>query len=891
MKFLLLLLLLASQVFATDFSQEEIIQGYKIDGDKTYFVFSSELYKASTQNATVTGSFRAWNQEMQDEKWQLKKNDSNLWTLEIKNPELEKIPPFAEFKFRINEGEWLSPPEISENTQGGNLVFAHKTERRTFKAELVSGNHIRVIFSGYELSYSPNDYKIIDSKNEEIRIKKVLYENQGVRHLIPETELDRRRVYYVHNTKINKKAFCNFDGWFRKVYSDKELGANYVSETNRTWFRIFAPRATKVVLHLYKKHHTTEPFRAVPMQMDENCVWEYSTEGNLHGTYYDFSVHGFNEPGNKFYETNPVRISDPYARVNVEAFGKSRVWNKTKPATPLKNGIPKMEDVIAYEVHVQDFTTALNGLDEKKKGTFEGFTQTGLKNSKGEKIGFDYLVDLGINVVHLQPVQEYLHYPDKIWRKNFENDPFFIERGINLENYQWGYRTSHAFAVETKFRTKGSDFGEQNEQFRDLVQKFHSKGIAVIVDFVFNHTAERMDLRNYLMHFTAIDQQYYYRNTEELDFIGEYGTETKSEDRPMMARWVIDQCKTYIEEFGVDGFRIDLAGQTDEQTLRQLISEIGEDKIVYGEPWIASADPDYESNPDWDWYKADSPITFFQDDSRNAFKGPTSNPKRKEVDRGFAGGNGERERVKMALSNGFAEDQTTTSGINYLDIHDNWALADRFATTDWNGELGVDEDQFKIATTLLFTSLGPIVIHGGTEIMRSKGSAPLKETTITLKDNGSIHEGPLYFHGKRDTYNLRLANEFQWENVGKTKADKGSNCDYKGMHEFWKGLIALRKSKYGEVFRINQKTPENYYRWIEPENTKLLGYFVNEKVFVLLNTDKKEAEFKGVEVPKGKWKLVATNDKVNLKGISKLKGGKKANFSLQGEGLKVWIKE
>jgi len=392
--------------------------------------------------------------------------------------------------------------------------------------------------------------------------------------------------------------------------------------------------------------------------------------------------------------------------------------------------------------------------------------------------------------------------------------------------------------------------------------------------------------------FAAIDVPYFYRTDNKLDFLGEYGTETKSEERPIMQRWIIEQCTDLIEQYGIDGFRIDLAGQTDQQTLLALREALGPDKIVYGEPWIASADPDYENNPDWDWYKEDSPITFFQDESRNAFKGPTANPTNKETDRGYAGGDGKREVVKQAISAGFQTDKTPLSGINYLDIHDNWALADRFASTDWDGRFGVDEDQYKIAATLLFTSLGPIVLHGGSEFMRSKASAPLIEITKQTKS------GPIWLHGKRDTYNLARANQFEWENLGNNIGDKPEiKCNYKNMNEFWKGLISLRKSLYGGVFRISEKPDSNYYKWLEPENKKQLGYFVNESILVLLNTDETHHSFKDVTFPPGVWRLIGNNEKVNhLKLIddkkdSILKGNKKYTLHLNGHGLKIWVRD
>jgi pullulanase/glycogen debranching enzyme len=202
------------------------------------------------------------------------------------------------------------------------------------------------------------------------------------------------------------------------------------------------------------------------------------------------------------------------------------VTPKTVSASPLTNGRPRSEQVMAYEVHVQDFTDLLP-VSNDLKGTIAGMGITGLTNSKGYAIGYDHLVNLGINTVHLMPVQEMLNWPKDEWKKAFSKDKYMIEQGIANETYDWGYRTSHSFAIESRYRQKGTLPGDERKQFRDVVQKFHDKNIAVIVDFVFNHTAENMDGRNYLYHFNAFDKQYYYR-TKNLEHIGEYGNETKS---------------------------------------------------------------------------------------------------------------------------------------------------------------------------------------------------------------------------------------------------------------------------------------------------------------------------------------------------------------------------
>lgn len=874
------------------FSDSEILQGYKVNGKDTYFVFDETLYSVKPYRVIIEGSFRNWDHNLIDKKWQLQKqNEHNgLWVL--KSPEL--IEPGSSFKFRIDEGKWITPLKNLPNIDGGNLIFEMDKESMSMTAEMVNLHHIRVLFSKSLRNYNldPANYRLFKADGVEVPILNVFYIRPGEIQVYPALDLLIDRVYYLQEKSHHLRSLVSYDGWFRHVYSDKKLGAYYESQLKKTIFRIFAPRANQVKLYLYKSPESKN-YTQHTMKMDGNYIWEISLDGNLEGQYYDYTIHGPNDPGNHFFESVPVHVSDPYGQVSVDSFGPCRIWPKVIPPRPVAGGRPAMKDVIAYEVHIQDFTRKLP-IDENKRGTFAGFVEKGLINSAGRSIGFDHLIDLGINVVHLQPIQEFLHYPADEWRKTFINDPYMKDNGINEENYQWGYRITHFMAIESRYRTKGSDWGAQNIQFRDMVEALHDAGIAVVVDMVFNHTGERMDGRMDYFNFSVIDMPYYYRTNNKLEYIGEYGTEVKSEERPMVQRWIYDQCKNLIEQYGVDGFRIDLAGLTDKQTLINLRREVGDDIIIYGEPWIDSADKNYEKNPDWNWYKEDAPITFFQDDARNAFKGSPFALKDKFKDRGYAGGNGERESIKKALSAGFKDDVNPLSGINYLDIHDNWALADRYAINDWDGRKGVEENRIKIAATLLFTSLGPIVIHGGSEFLRSKGSAPLKEVKKKFQDNY------LHFHGKNDTYNLATPNLFIWENKGKAIGDDGGKikCNYQNMYEYWRGLVALRKSKTGEIFRISEKPADNYYLWFEPENKRLIGYLIADQLLVLVNTDTVSGKFDDVTLLQGNsFQLIADINQINPgKGLNNktdsiLNGGKNYSIDIPAESLKIWARK
>lgn len=736
------------------------------------------------------------------------------------------------------------------------------------------------------------DYRISDASGSAIELSTLIASTAKDVILIPARPLDPKRVYFLEIPSLESRTRISFDGWFRTLYSAKPLGAEISPDGSKTDFRVFAPRAHAIRLYTYGTETKPSPkaLKQYELQRDADGVWEVSLDGDLHGTWYDFTVHGPTDPGNFFYETTPVHASDPYARVALDGQSQTRVWRKQKPAKPLVNGRPKMEDVVAYEVHVQDFTDLLPVADDLK-GTLPAMTIPGLKNKRGEPVGFDYLVNLGINVVHLLPMQEYFHYSDEEWSAAFKNDPLMKAMASSTENYDWGYRTTHAFAIENRFRRKGSEPGSEREQFANLVNAFHSKGIAVIVDIVPNHTGEDMDSRNNFLNFNILDRQYYYRTNSDGNHIGVFGNEVKTEDRPMVQRWLIDQAKALIEEFGVDGFRIDLAGQIDQQTLRKLREAVGEDIIIYGEPWIDVSDPVVRANPDWDWYKEDAPITFFQDDTRNAIIGSPFRLKDKKTDRGWAGGNvAQRSEVMRAIDNTYAEEaKSPNQGINYIDIHDNWTLADRFALTDWDGRLGVDQARYKIAAGLLLTSLGPIVLHGGSEFMRSKGLAPIEHRVLATAT------GPIYYKGREDTYNIRAPNQFDWDLIGKTASNDNPN-DHRNMQAWWRGMIELRTSELGRVFRQGNVPPKDYVTFFAPENQALLGYLVGERIFVAANVGETAGTLDQVTLPSGRWKQVANIKEVNIeRGVgganTTLIGGKPLSIPLGATDFRIWVRQ
>ena len=659
----------------------------------------------------------------------------------------------------------------------------------------------------------------------------------------------------------------------------------------QTVFELHAPRATDVTVHLYESRTGAET-EAVRLREGDADVWHVALPGDRSGAWYDFSVVGPAGPGSHFTNVSGERFRDPYATVAAD-WGRAMIWDDRDAAPSVLPRRPAFQDVVAYEVHVQDFTDGLP-VPPEARGTFDAFVMPGLRNAWGEPVGIDHIANLGVNVVHLMPVQEYLHYPDSTWAAAFADDPFMQAQGVAEENYQWGYRITDFFAVESRYRSRadGRDApGQEREQLRELVRAFHERGIAVIVDFVFNHTGENMEGRQRLFTFNGIDKHYAYRLDEAGEHIGVFGNEVKSENRPFVQQWLLEQCKMFVETFGVDGFRIDLAGQTDEQTLRWIKASLPDDLIWYGEPWIASSDPDYEANPSWDWYKADAPIPFFQDDTRTALKGPTSPPDGTPASRGFAGGAGNRDAALRAVANDYPEEARTTDGIAYLDIHDNWALPDRYAACTsgdcaFDGRAGIDAPALRIAAAMLLTTLGPVVINGGTEIARSKGAAPLPgEIGGQLVKQTAL--SPVYVNGRGDTYNLRAANRYLWDSLG----DPDYPVDAADLRDWWRALVALRLGDAGAPLRVAD-VPDGHVRAIAPDDPRALGYLVGDRVLVLVNAGDAAVGFPRIDLPGGTWRRALASDRDGWRADD---GARAAGFlaspELGPQRVEVWVRE
>jgi len=273
MKYLALLfsLFVTTFLYGQSFSNADKIQGYSAQNDSAVFIFDPSVYHVNPNKVVVTGSFRNWDQDMNNQEWIMEKSNT-FWILKIKNEKFKVIKPHDEFKFRINEGQWLNPPDDATNIKGGNLVFMKDEIIPEIKAELRDEYTIWANIIG-KRPLSKSAYRVFDASGNEVPIAGVL-PNTATETLITTGEpMDIKRVYFLMIPSLDLKSFCSFDGWFRNLYSDKELGANI--NGNQTTIRIFSPRAELVKVYLYKKRNDTTAYWVVNMTKDDFAVSYY----------------------------------------------------------------------------------------------------------------------------------------------------------------------------------------------------------------------------------------------------------------------------------------------------------------------------------------------------------------------------------------------------------------------------------------------------------------------------------------------------------------------------------------------------------------------------------------------------------------------------------------
>lgn len=469
--------------------------------------------------------------------------------------------------------------------------------------------------------------------------------------------------------------------------SDKKLGMIYSQK--ETIFRVYSPARKKIQLALYP--HMYEMNRELyNMDRAEDGVYEITIEKDLKGYYYTYIVE------------DKYEVTDPYSISSSINSNRSAIIDleDTNPKGFKEHKIPetKNKDAIIYEVHVKDFTFHPSS-KVNKRGKFLGFI---------EKI--PHLVELGVTHVQLLPVYDFLTVREE--KEYFHND----------ENYNWGYDPELYNSVEGSYSTNPEDPISRIYELKSLIQALHEAGLKLVLDVVYNHTYRTED-----SNFNVLAEKYYHRQYIDGNFADGAGCGNEiASERPMVRKFILDSLKYWVEEFKIDGYRFDLMGLVDIDTVELAIEELRKirpDIIIYGEPWAAGWTPLSDRKTTSKGKQSKLGFGLFNDNFRDAVKGDNDGKVA-----GFVQGN---QDYKTGTETGIAGSvyydeshigftKTPQESINYLNSHDNLILADKFkkvyTSLDDNGNKRLN----KLAHTILFTSQGIPFIHAGNEFLRSK---------------------------------------------------------------------------------------------------------------------------------------------------------------------------
>ena len=620
--------------------------------------------------------------------------------------------------------------------------------------------------------------------------------------------------------------FNHIDFSIYPVYTGNDLGVFWSPE--KTKVKIWAPTAKIVEFRLYKDGKTGEPFHKTQLQAGENGTWSTVLIGDYEGKFYTFKIND----GDWLNET-----PDMYARcVGVNGLrGKFFNPKNTNPENWEHDKGPRYNsftEAVIYETHVRDFSISKDS-GILNKGKFLGFTEENTQTPDGISTGLSHLKELGVTHVHLLPVYDF----------------YTVDEEKPLEKYNWGYDPLHYNATEGSYSTKPHDGTSRIREFKQLVQALHNAGIGVILDVVYNHT--------YLAKASVFNQTvpgYFYRQKQDGTFANASGCGNEmATERAMVRKYIIDSLKYWQQEFHIDGFRFDLMGIYDldtMKTIRQEMNNLDSGIILYGEGWAADQSPMPEQKRAVKMNTSLLPgIGSFNDDFRDALKGDNGNKKSK----GFVSGLDLREEaVKFGVVGAVNHPQivyeyvgTSLQGwaaepdqsINYASCHDNYTLWDKLKFSCPKATDVELRKMVKLAGALVLTSQGVPFLHSGVEFCRTK------------KGNGNSYKSP------------DAINQLDWSR----------KKQFPEVIEYHKKLIQLRKNH--PAFRMSsaEQIRQNLHFCTEYQ-TGVVSYCIEGagvgdswgKIILIFNGNRKEVT---VPLPEGNYQLMANGNEISEAGL------------------------
>ena len=617
-----------------------------------------------------------------------------------------------------------------------------------------------------------------------------------------------------------------------QTYNGNDLGAVYSKQS--TQFRLWAPTADGVRICFYATGNDTEAVEIQDMKADEGGTWVYTKEGDLHQLYYTYlvTVDGVEQESN-----------DPYGKATGVNGKRSMVVNleKTNPEGFEDDhgpAVKKWTDIVVYETSVLD-TTSDETCGCKNPGKYIGLVETGTKTKNGTPTGLDHILDLGVTHVQIMPSYDFGSID--------ESKP-------EEPQYNWGYDPINYNVPEGSFSTDAFHGEVRIKEFKEMVQGFHKHGLGVIMDVVYNHT---YDIVNNC--FQKCVPDYYYRITED----GEYsdasacGNEVAS-DHPMVRKFIIDSLKYWVSEYHIDGFRFDLMGVLDIETMNLAAEElrkINPEIIIYGEGWAGgpSTLPEEERA-----LKCNVPalvgVGAFSDDIRDGIRGDVFI----EEEIGFISGRQDMENdIRYSVVGATRHPEVDYDAyeysegpwaknpvdiVNYISCHDNLTLWDKISVSCPDATEEEKLAMNRLGAGMIFTSQGIPFFLSGEEFARTK---PIEGTNEVSENSYNL---PFY------------TNVMRYDRLE----------EYKDLYEYYKGIIAFRKAHEGLRLATTEEVQKAVH-FIDGLPKNVVAFTIKtdeETLFVVYNANK---EVVTVALPEqAAWDVCIDNDKASVNALRTL---------------------
>lgn len=613
-----------------------------------------------------------------------------------------------------------------------------------------------------------------------------------------------------------------------EVYTGNDLGAVYSPKMTR--FKVWAPEAESVKLNLYKQGEGDNLIEQHIMKKSANGTYVFEKQGDCNGIYYTYTVvnHGKEQ-----------EAVDPYTKAAGVNGQRGMVINlaKTNPQGFELDGYRNPEhitDAIVYEGSVRDFT-----MDESSgvfhNGKFLGLTEANTTNHFGEATALDYISGLGVTHVQILPAFDF----ETVDEKN------------QKAQYNWGYDPDNYNVPEGSYAVSPYDGAVRIQEMKQMVLALHSRGIGVIMDVVFNHTYRRDD-----SNLQKIVPGYYYRSDETGYTNGSGCGNEVASDRPMVQKLIVDSLIYWAKEYHIDGFRFDLMGVLDIDTMNVIaerLKEIRPDIYLYGEGWNGGPSSLAEEKRAFKASAKKMPgIGMFNDDIRDTIKGSVFY----DDHLGFVNGGTHLENaLRYGITGAVAHPQVDYDAygskpwakepgqsINYVSCHDNYTLWDKLSVSCPEASEEKKKAMNRLCAAIVFTSQGVPFIQAGEEFLRSK---PLPEKKGFAENSYNMPDE---------------VNSIKWDNIH----------EYPDMIAYYKGLMELRKAH--PVFRMQSEaemTQNLCFLSDTPEN--VVAYLLKgkgaedtpENILVIFNGNDEEILY---NLPEGKWKILVDDKTAGADG-------------------------